>query len=155
MIAVWVATRGGRFGLATFAAIAVTLLLAPFVQVGTMADFAMRATLVASAVLSVLLADLLIGAAPRRAMPGLVLLFAIGALTPAREVLRAVTKRPTPALQCDLNGAWDFAFPAFPKATYLARESYLPAYFRASAPTPLAPLHPAHCWNGYWQTTRF
>jgi hypothetical protein len=155
LVAIWLLLRGGRFGIATYAVSAAMLLSACFVQIGMGADFAMRTTLAPIAILSVLAADLLSGAGSRRAMPWLILVFLIGALTPAREIGRAVAYRSTPTLRCDLWAAWDFSFRAFPKATYLARRSDLPSFMRRTAPTLAPPVRSERCWAGYWQTPRF
>jgi len=157
LAAAWLIQRGGRFGRPTFAITAAMLLGCALFQIGMGADFAMRMTLAPLAILSVLAADLLSGGAPRKAMPLLLLVFAVGALTPLREVSRAVLHRPTPALRCDFWASWDASFPAFTKATYVTPWRAMPAFMQAAPRYAAPPLGDSRgrCWGGPWQAARF
>jgi hypothetical protein len=152
--AILIVARGGRFGWVTFATLFSCLLALPFLQVGQNGDFVMRASIPALAILAMLSADVV--AQPHHALArnAMMAILAIGALTPAREIARAVVYRPSPTPHCDVSEAWDQTFSAFPKDTYFGRVSALPAWLRAAHFTAAPPTHLPRCWSTPWMRRR-
>jgi hypothetical protein len=153
-VAILLAARGGRFGGLTFAAVLACLLLFPFLQVGHNVDFMMRASIPALAILAVLSADM-VDSSPRLARMTMIVVLAIGAMTPLREVARAITYKAAPAPLCDVSQAWDQSFADFGKDTYFARVSVLPAWLRADHFAVAPPTRLARCWTVPWRRPRF
>jgi len=132
------------------------LLFMPMFRIGVGIDFQMRASIVPLALLTFSFAewlvDLLEGDTPRRtALLGLALaVLAIGAVTPAMEIRRALVNGPSPRPLCSLRGAWNAQDnTGTPYATYLADARALPAWL------PIPPVtagrnDPAHCWSRPW-----
>lgn len=155
LAAVWLSSRGGRLGRGPFALIAACLLLFPFLTIGTSADFVMRASITPLAILALLVADLLAGGPSRKLAGWLCAVLAIGALTPAREILRAVMLDPAPAPACDLLTAWARSFPEYGRETYLAPVPSLPPPLRPSGIALESPLIASHCWSEPWAMPRW
>jgi hypothetical protein len=155
LLSVWMASRFSRFGMATGLLVSACLLLFPFIVVGTGVDFVMRASIPALAILSVMVADLLSRPLPPRLRAGLVTILAIGALTPARELYRAVLLDSVPTPACDLWTVADRVWPQYGKDTYFASEAALPSILRPASPHIVAPLHAPLCWPSPWARPRF
>ncbi|MDB5716688.1 MAG: hypothetical protein JWM38_115, partial [Sphingomonas bacterium] len=158
IVAVWMIGVGGRFGRATLAILGASLLLLPFAQIGESVDLAMRGSIPALAILSVLVTQALGAPAPqgfrRGAQAVLLVVLAIGGVTGLREVRRGLAYLPAPRPLCSFSGAWDQSFSAFGKSTYLAPVTALPALMRPAAPTLLPAADPAQCWRRAWMTPR-
>ncbi len=157
--AIALATGAERVGRSTVIVATVSLLAMPFLELGGNTD--MRASIPALAVFAVISADLLAERRPRRLRSVLVLVLAIGAMTPLREVARAVAFRPPPPPQCDLTRAWQRSYANFPLTPYLARLSTVPALLRPNSPalvptnTGKDPSRPwIGCWSRPWQVPR-
>lgn len=142
----WRTRRTARFGGATLAISAATLVLLPFAQVGASVDLVMRASIPALLVLAVASADLLTRAgAERRLRAVLAAALVIGAVTPVNEVVRALTFPRAPAVRCSYLGVVPGG-----AATYVAPLDRLPAAIRPSAPARVVPHDPPRCWDGPW-----
>ena len=144
-------TRG--FGRATLAVVVACLALCPFVVVGESQDFTMRASIPALLVLAVIVADR-IDAGPRSlGTAALMLVLAIGALTPLREVGRAIAYLPPPRVECDVAAAWRLSFANFGDRTYFARLDALPVVIRPTSPARVPPTATA-CYDRPWKVPR-
>jgi hypothetical protein len=154
LAAAWFGNRAGRIGRGPFALVAACLLLFPFLRVGTGADFVMRASITPLAILAVLVADVAAAGPSRRIAGWLFAILAIGALTPAREILRAVMLDPAPTPACDMPTTWDRSFPQFGKETYLAPAASLPTPLRPAGIALESPLIAGHCWSEPWAMPR-
>ena len=136
----------GRFGgrlLVTFTAI---LLAMPFVQIGQLGDFAMRASIPALAVLAIGVADLLDRPVTDRLWPRLAMgALAIGAITPAFEIWRALVLPRAPAILCSYLGVVPGGY-----NTYVAAVERVPVFLAPNRATSIRPRDPATCWDGPW-----
>jgi len=155
LAAAWFGNRARRIGSGPFALIAACLLLFPFLMVGVGADFVMRASITPLAILAMLVADVLAASISRRLAGWLLAILAVGALTPAREILRAVIFDPAPTPSCDMPTAWTRSFPQFGKETYLAPAASLPTPLRPTRIALEAPLTAGHCWSAPWAVPRW
>jgi hypothetical protein len=139
------------------------LAVVPFIQIGTSSDFMMRASIPALAVLAVLVAEALASSggdykADGR-LPRALLLFtlAVGAVTGAHEVARALLYRPTPLTRCDLiETTVAHAGPKAPAgmSTYLAPVTAIPAPLRPKRVKPVARTAGVTCWERPWKVRR-
>ena len=143
----------------SLAIVAVCLLLAPFVQIGELSDFVMRASITSLAILSVLVAKVLAaqdesGLIWRRL---LILVLAVGSVTIMFELRRSMIYRPSPRVQCSLPSAWDQVaeLPITTKATYFAPLTLLPRFLqpRRAAIVPIS-RDPRTCWDRRWRIRR-
>lgn len=145
--------RARRFGRATFAALIIVLLAAPFIQIGYSTDFMMRAVIPSFAILAVMTTDALLesgfGASIRRAF--LIVILMIGSLTGLFEIRRAFTDPPSPRGACTFFKAWDQSFAAYPKDSYLAPIDDTPAVIRPRNPAQVSSKEPEPCWDGDWR----
>jgi hypothetical protein len=151
---IWLAQRGGRFGPATFALATMSLLLLPFAHIGAGVDLEMRASIPALLILAVLSADILAGARSGAAicLAGILM---VGAMTPLREVIRAVINRPAPQTSCDLWSGTDIAFPQNGKENYFADATRVPGWMLPAIPPVLvSPIDDGRCWPRAWQVRR-
>ncbi len=155
--------RNARFGGVTLLIVAASLLSIPLYQIGETGDFAMRASIPALAILSVIAADALTRAfatgRPIDASCGRLLVFAlaVGAATGAMEVRRAFIYRPSPLTHCTLIGSWDqqVGLLRVAKSTYLAPAASLPGSMQAGNSSLVDRRHePQPCWNRPWQVAR-
>ncbi|CAA9523421.1 MAG: hypothetical protein AVDCRST_MAG39-2640 [uncultured Sphingomonadaceae bacterium] len=152
----------GRYGAGPFRITAAVLVVAPLVQLGESADFGMRASIPALAVLAALMADALLrafaGPRPRRARgAALAALLLAGAATPAMELRRAFLFQPPPRPRCSMIGSWDSGTgqQKFGKSTYLAPVDAFPPLLRPAAPAAVpADGDLARCWPKPWRTPR-
>lgn len=143
----------------TLAIVALCLLLAPFVQIGELSDFVMRASITSLAILSVLVAQILTakdetGVIWRRL---LILVLAVGSVTIMFELRRSMIYRPSPRVQCSLPSAWDqvVELPITTKATYFAPLTLLPRFLQPDRPAiVLTSQNPRTCWNRPWRIRR-
>ncbi|MDX3899933.1 MAG: hypothetical protein QHC40_05410 [Sphingobium sp.] len=142
------AARKRRFGVAPLIVAGLWLLVIPFVQIGSSTDFMMRGSITALAVLSVLVADAL--TTPGRVRVWLTVMLLIGSVTGLFEIARALRHPPMPAVRCSFFKAWDQSFAAFPKDSYLAPLSRMPAAVRPAEPARASAVEPAACWDGHW-----
>lgn len=133
------------------------LLVMPFWQVGTGSDFQMRASIMPLALLAIAFADWLADLSMRRPIPrGMlavaVLALAVGAVTPAFELRRALANGPSPRPLCSLVGVWQQQDNVVvPMSTYLAAVETLP--FVLHPVTFIDPAtDPATCWERRWVT---
>lgn len=151
---IWLAQRGGRFGLGTFALAAVSLLLLPFAHIGASVDLQMRGSIPALFILAMLSADIL-SARRGAAAACMAITLAVGAMTPLHEVIRAVINRPAPQTTCDLWSGSSIAFPRNGKENYFADAARMPGWLRpATPPTLVAPIDDGQCWPRAWQVRR-
>jgi hypothetical protein len=139
----------GPFLLATSA-----LFILPFVQIGTSSDLMMRGSIPALAILAALTAEALSGfrSGERRLMRAsrgiLVTALALGSITGAHEVARAVMVLPSPYPECSLLGVWRDSLEG--ADTYVAALDAVPKPIRPANPAAV-PLHePAECWSRSW-----
>ena len=143
----------------TLAIVALCLLLAPFVQIGELSDFVMRASITSLAILSVLVAQILTeqdqaGLIWRRL---LILVLAVGSVTVLFELRRSMIYRPSPRVQCSLASAWDQVaeLPITTKATYFAPLTLLPRFLQPRRAVILPLSHdPQTCWDRPWRIRR-
>jgi hypothetical protein len=161
LAAIWALSRGGRFGVTTLVIVTVCLAILPLLQIGENTDLTMRASIPALTILIVMIADALHDGGPRPVSGArfwrilLIAVLAIGAITPARELARAVLLRPSPYPQCSFFGAWDQSFSTFGKSTYLAKLDALPGFLSPENPHLVAAGEPAQCWSRPWQSARW
>jgi hypothetical protein len=154
--AIMLMTRGGRFGIATLAVAVGFLLLCPFLVIGHNFDFMMRASIPSLAILSVLAADVVVYRSASFLGRVLIAELAIGAMTPAREVARAVVFQASPAPSaCDVSQSWDVTFAEYGKDTYYAGLSTLPRPIRPVSTALAPPTKSPTCWSRAWREDRF
>jgi len=140
-----------RFGPATATIVLVVLLIAPFGKIGDAADFVMRASIPALAVLSLIIADLLIRrpAADDKSLKVArncaLVAFCIGLCTPISEIARSIMWPRSPEIKCSYMGIVPFG-----DSTYVARLDRVPAVIRPAHPAIIRPVDPAKCWDGAW-----
>jgi hypothetical protein len=85
----------------------------------------------------------------------LLVILIVGSVTPARELLRAISFRPTPTPRCDLWTTWDHSFPTFTKTTYFAPVASLPEFLQAKTIHPESRVVSSRCWDRRWDESRF
>lgn len=148
LLAVAILRPRAPFGGITLLIVAAVLLTVPLGQIGHAADFGMRASIPALAILAIGAADVLGRATdPARSLWRRVLLtvLVVGAATPLSEVLRAVALPPAPRALCSYFGV----VPAG-ASTYVAPLSALSPQIAPAEPTRVTPREPARCWDGPW-----
>ena len=143
------AWRSNRFGVDTLALLTLCLLALPFVQIGWSTDLMMRGSIAALAILAVMTADAV--ARPGRVRWWLVAMLLIGSITGLTEIRRAFAWPPAPQVQCSFPQAWDQSFSDFPKGSWLAPLSQVPAVIRPENPAPVSP-GATPCWQGHWHS---
>ncbi len=144
------AHRSG-YGRALLLLASAILPLLPFVQVGTSLDFLMRASIVPLALTAAYAAEALANrenGAALRLWLGAVL--AVGSVTGAAEIRRALVEPASPMVECSLYGAWRPNFWRTPMTSYVAPVERLPAWLRGAEPVPVPVDDPALCWHGRW-----
>lgn len=146
--------RGGRLGNGTIVIVAACLLFFPFIKIGHNVDFMMRASIPALAILSVLMTDLVTSGRDNIGRSIIIVCLAIGALTPAREVWRALIFKPSPPPLCDVAQAWDQSYANYGKDTYFAALSSLPTWLRPGDTTLASPTALRRCWERPWAVSR-
>jgi hypothetical protein len=136
------------------------LALMPLYQLGGNSDFQMRASIMPLALLAFLFATWLAQSLQQpsnaKAAIGFALaILAIGAVTPAFEVRRALTLAPSPEPLCSLVGVWERqqGLMITSNATYFARSAALPGWI-AAPPVRAGLDDPDKCWNRDWGTAR-
>jgi hypothetical protein len=140
--------RRQRFGADTLALLTLWLLAIPFVQVGWSTDFMMRGSIAALTILAVMTADAV--TQPGRTRRWLIVMLLIGGVTGLAEIRRAVAYPPAPQVRCSFFKAWDQSFGSFPKGSWVAPLSAMPALLRPADPAKASAVEPARCWDGYW-----
>jgi len=147
----------GRFGGPTLAITTSTLIVLPWLQIGSSTDLAMRGSIPALTILACHLSEALSGgwAASLRRKAALLLLLAISGVTGVTEVLRALTYPVSPPPRCDVASAWDVTFSAFPKDSYLAPYDRIPALIRPAAPASAAYTGSGPCFDRDWARPPF
>jgi hypothetical protein len=151
VFALWQVRERMRFGKVTAAIVVAVLLIAPLVRVGQSVDFVMRATIPALAILSIMVADLLVHRATegdgswKMARRWALIAFAVGLATPVGEVVRAVLLPRAPGQLCGYYGVVPGGY-----ATYVAPYERLPSPLRSDAAVRIVPSEPARCWDGAW-----
>ena len=137
------------FGRAPLWLIAACLLLFPFVMVGENVDFVMRASIPALLILAVIAAERLAESRTQPPRRWLLVVLAIGAITPSRELYRAVIYKPAPPGNCNLAGYWHESV-----NTYLARPSALPNPMQPKSLIFVPPRGGA-CYSQSWKSPRW
>jgi len=141
------------YGLACFIAITLMLLASPFVMIGENVDFVMRASIPALLLLTLITAEILETAPSTNWRFSLIMILAIGSITPAREIYRALIYRASPAPHCDIAHAWQVSFSKFGTHTYFAPRDSLPRSLRPTSPTIIPPLS-TPCYERSWAMPR-
>jgi hypothetical protein len=149
------AALGGAqaYGKATLLTVALCLALLPFVMLGKNDDFVMRASIPSLLILSVIAAKQIAETARSALRTRLIIVLSIGALTPAREVYRAILYRATPFPACDLAASGTAGFSRFGRNTYFAATAAMPAFLRAPI-AATAPPTTAPCYARPWMVRR-
>lgn len=145
--------KDDRRGLIEFALIAASLLAIPLYKLGFANDFAMRVSIPALALLYVRCVPALaeIGREPIARRAAMLLIFGLGAATPAVEIYRNVTQRPTPASACNvLESLKDGPYAGSPLDYYIASRSSFDRFADLFRPAAAAPLtrRIEKCWPG-------
>lgn len=141
---------GTRFGKAPIRIAAAMLVLTPLWQIGTWADFQMRATIVPLCILAAATAELVSREDRPRLRRGLIVLLAIGSLTVLSELFPVLTMRASPPPLCSLPGVWQQSTGLkAPMNTYLAPAAALSV---RSAEIVDPRTDPPHCWARAWIT---
>lgn len=143
-----------RFGGWTLAIVAAILLVIPFGQIGYSVDLAMRGSVPALAILSIIIADIVLQPAkdvPRRAARMIVIAtLALGAVTPLAEIRRSLIYPPSPPPLCNVFGAAMAGFGPIGVPIYLARVTEVVAWLRPGAVTLVPAVNPPKCWSRPW-----
>ena len=126
------------------------LMLIPFVQIGWSTDFMMRGSITALAILSVMTADAV--ARPGTLRLWLVPMLLIGSVTGLAEIRRSLVWPAAPIVRCSFPKAWDQSFADFPKGSWLAPLSRMPAPLRPDRPALVTAPEPSRCWDGHWHS---
>jgi hypothetical protein len=148
------ACRWRRDGV-VMATVTLILAIAPFLWIGDNCDLMMRASIPALTLLSLYVAETL-GDPSRRARamrPLLVMALVSGALTPARELWRALLYRPSPITRCDLPSAFAVSFSAWGMGQDLVPLSRMPEALRPAIPSLFRSV-PIRCYDRSWQSRR-
>lgn len=166
VVAALMAVPRSRFGRAPVVIAAACLLVLPFIQIGTSVDLMMRGSIPALTIVAVAIGEALgnvdRGASEFRRLGAmaLVVILAVGAVTPTLEIRRALVTQPSPLTACSLIRSWDTVtkLPAStPKSTYLAPVTSLPTVIQPDRPR-LVFVHPAEdpptCWPRPWRVER-
>lgn len=143
----------------TLALVVVMLVLFPLFKLGEGEDFTMRASIAPLGVLALTVASGLTragGRIPRGVGIAVAAILAIGSVTGAAEIARALRFEPAPPPRCSLPGAWiRQSGQVVGMQTYLARSDAIPGPLRPIDPVSLDPrADPAACWARDWQTPR-
>lgn len=138
-----------RFGKGSALLCFAILLVLPLLQVGRSADLMMRASIPALAILSVMIAHILIMDGDRFRRAALLAILAIGSVTGLHELRRALIWPSSPPPLCSFFGAWGPS-PAWHKSTYLAPVDALPPLIRPTSVKRVPPGDPAVCWARSW-----
>lgn len=148
LLPLWFIARNDRFGGATLAIVTLVLLVVPYGQVGQSNDFTMRASIPALAILAIAIADRL----AQPPLPGtrlwrnlLIVSLAIGAITPAFEVWRAITLPRAPHISCSYFGVVPGGY-----MTYVAPLSRARPLIAPRNPAMVRPDDRQPCWDGPW-----
>lgn len=150
-LALLLLARRSRHGRAFLIIATFILLVAPFGQIGWSIDFMMRATIPALAIIAVLVAEALTDQPTMLRRMILVSLLVIGSVTGTAEIWRAISFPIAPRGQCSFFGAWNVSFGHYPKGSYLAPLSQVPAAIRPDNPALYRVQDPRPCWPGRWQ----
>jgi hypothetical protein len=141
-----------RFGGTATMLVVAMLAIIPLGRVGDSSDFIMRASIPALAILSVMMAAILAEdgpqddrAAQRKARWLILVVLAVGLITPLGEIGRALMWPASPRVQCSYMGVVPGGAP-----TYVAPVSSLPKMIRPKRFTLVRPVEPRHCWDGPW-----
>ncbi len=143
--------RHSAFGRAPLILASLILPLLPLLQVGTSLDFQMRASIVPLSLTAAYAAEALASATTARAIKlWLWAVLAIGSITGAAEIRRALVEPAGPMIECSLYGAWQPNFARTPMTSYVAPVDRLPRWLR-TAPATIVPVNdPSTCWQGRW-----
>ncbi len=150
LMALWALRKDQPFGIVATGIVVVVLLAVPFGQIGDGVDFVMRVSIPALAMMAVMMGRILGDATPtsarREARRWVLIVGAIGLVTPASEVWRGLTWPVSPEVTCGYLGVIPKGY-----STYTVPVDRMPALLRAARPNivPLAPQHP--CWAVPWR----
>ena len=143
--------RAPTFGRAPLFLASLILPLLPFVQVGTSLDFLMRASIVPLALTAAYATEALGSAAESRPIRyWLWAMLAIGSITGAAEIRRALVEPASPTVECSLYGAWQPNFADTPMTSYVAPVDRVPGWLRTTPPILVPVNDPPNCWHGRW-----
>lgn len=144
--------KNNRWGMDTLAIVAACVLLMPFVQIGWSLDFMMRSSIPALTIMTVMVADAVTDRDPvfSTVRKWLATALLIGSLTGLSEIKRAVVQQPAPVVSCTFFKAWDQSFSSYPKGSYLAPMTKVPALVRPADPKYVSSVEPTKCWPGEW-----
>ncbi|WP_206238688.1 hypothetical protein [Novosphingobium terrae] len=150
LLALWFTRRDPPFGRVSVIITVLSLLLAPLARVGSSADFTMRASIPALAILCLTMARIVIE--PKRWPDGklaqgcILMVWLIGLATPAGEIWRAVTWPAAPEVLCGYQGV----IPSGAN-TYVAPLDRVPRSIRPPHPVIRMQADPAPCWRVPWR----
>lgn len=153
----YVTALGGAqsFGRAPLIILSVCLAIFPFIVVGESIDFMMRASIPSLLILTVITADRIALETPHtRWKMALIAILAIGAITPMREVYRAILFRAPPYPACDVEASWQVSFGRYGSNTYFARVTALPQAIRPTS-VQMAPPTTGPCYSRPWGVRRW
>lgn len=150
--ALWLTRAQSHYGSAATIITVVLLILLPLGRIGDSADFTMRASIPALAILAIMMATILTTdglpaqtADLARARRLILVVFAVGLITPLGEIARALVWPSSPGVQCSYMGVVPGGAP-----TYVARVSSLPGLIRPATVHLVRPIEPPQCWTGPW-----
>lgn len=150
LVALWLVRARAPFGSMAAALVVGTLLLVPFGQVGSSMDFTARASIPALAILSMMMARIVIDhgqwARGATARGWIAVAWLIGLATPAGELWRGIAWPAAPEVMCGYMGVVPGG-----SATYTAPWGLMPAVIRPVAPRHVTPRDPDRCWQAPWR----
>ncbi|MDE1917562.1 MAG: hypothetical protein KGJ57_12550 [Sphingomonadales bacterium] len=150
LVALWLVRKAPPFGRMTAALVAAVLLLAPFGQIGRNGDFTMRSSIPALAILSLMMARVVLEQHGRReyidARRWIMVAWVIGLATPAGEIWRGLTWPAAPEVLCGYVGVVPGGF-----ATYTAPLATMPAPVRPAHPNMVQEGSAHPCWLPAWR----
>lgn len=142
LVAVVLTCRKSRFGSTMPLLVSSVLLLLPLGQIGTSGDFTMRASIPALAILSMLVAEFLLGREHHSPILFITVVSAlmIGSLTPATEISHALMRPRQPMSRCSYFGVVPGGAPTYVTPLAAAVRAIAP-----SDPVLIRPNDPATC----------
>jgi hypothetical protein len=149
--------RAAQSDRATLLIVAGCLFAMPAWAIGASTDFQMRASIMPLAILAIAFAGWVLRIERQHLKVVAVGLLALGSVTGAAEIVRAVRLEPSPPPLCSLVGAWtrQSGF-VVPYASYFAdRSAMLGALVPGASHFDRAGADdPARCWRKPWRTSR-
>jgi hypothetical protein len=144
--------------------ILVTILLLglPFVRIGEHTDLMMRGSIPSLVILALMTGQALVEGSGRQmlrraARSVLVVALAVGSITPAHELIRGISLRPSPPPNCTLLTSADRSIlrrlyfgGGLPMSTYVTRVDEMPVPIRPNEPFRVGGGNPRECWDRPW-----